>query len=197
MACPAAARRCSRALSRMSRQPRSSMSAGPRSSRNFTAKAKPGSARFSKTRKSARPASSSSTRSTALAPKRERVEGEVEKRVVAQLLALMDGLKSRGDVIVMAATNRPNSIDPALRQAGPFRPRNRDRHSQRARPARDPGNLRSRHAARRKASISPIWPRRRMDFTGADLNALCREAAMAALRRQLPRADAWVGPDSL
>ena len=55
-----------------------------------------------------------------LAPKRERVEGEVEKRVVAQLLSLMDGLKSRGDVIVMAATNRPNSIDPALRRPGRF-----------------------------------------------------------------------------
>ena len=55
-----------------------------------------------------------------LAPKRERVEGEVEKRVVAQLLALMDGLKSRGDVIVMAATNRPNAIDPALRRPGRF-----------------------------------------------------------------------------
>ena len=75
---------------------------------------------FRRCAKGARPASSFSTRSTALAPKRERVEGEVEKRVVAQLLALMDGLKSRGEVIVMAATNRPNSIDPALRRPGRF-----------------------------------------------------------------------------
>ncbi len=120
-----------------------------------------------------------------LAPKRERVEGEVEKRVVAQLLALMDGLKSRGDVIVMAATNRPNSIDPALRRPGRF-----DREIAIGIP--------NEHARR---EILDIYARgmplaegvdvgalaaTTHGFTGADLNALCREAAMAALRRQLP-----------
>lgn len=120
-----------------------------------------------------------------LAPKRERVEGEVEKRVVAQLLSLMDGLKSRGDVIVMAATNRPNSLDPALRRPGRF-----DREIAIGIPNEN---------ARRE--ILAIYARGMpLDadvdienlaelthgFTGADLNALCREAAMAALRRQLP-----------
>ncbi|GAI82638.1 unnamed protein product, partial [marine sediment metagenome] len=56
----------------------------------------------------------------AIAPKRETVTGEVERRVVAQLLALMDGLHSRGRVIVIGATNRPNSLDPALRRPGRF-----------------------------------------------------------------------------
>ncbi len=129
----------------------------------------------------------------AIAPKRERVEGEVEKRVVAQLLALMDGLKSRGDVIVMAATNRPNSIDPALRRPGRF-----DREVAIGIPN---------ESARRE--ILEIYARgmplaEDIDvthlasvthgFTGADLNALCREAAMAALRRQLPAMSLDTGP---
>jgi transitional endoplasmic reticulum ATPase len=120
-----------------------------------------------------------------LAPKRERVEGEVEKRVVAQLLALMDGLKSRGDVIVMAATNRPNSIDPALRRPGRFDreitigiPNEQARREileiyARGMPLAGDVDL---------AGLAEITH----GFTGADLNALCREAAMAALRRQLP-----------
>jgi transitional endoplasmic reticulum ATPase len=129
----------------------------------------------------------------AIAPKRERVEGEVEKRVVAQLLALMDGLKSRGDVIVMAATNRPNSIDPALRRPGRF-----DREIVIGIP--------NEHARR---EILEIYARgmpvghdvdladlaeTTHGFTGADLNALCREAAMAALRRQLPELSLDSGP---
>lgn len=128
-----------------------------------------------------------------LAPKRERVEGEVEKRVVAQLLALMDGLKSRGDVIVMAATNRPNSIDPALRRPGRF-----DREIAIGIP--------NEHARR---EILEIYARgmplggdvdladlaeTTHGFTGADLNALCREAAMAALRRHLPELSLGPGP---
>jgi transitional endoplasmic reticulum ATPase len=128
-----------------------------------------------------------------LAPKRERVEGEVEKRVVAQLLALMDGLKSRGDVIVMAATNRPNAIDPALRRPGRF-----DREIAIGIPN---------EPARRE--ILQIYARgmplgegvdladlaaTTHGFTGADLNALCREAAMAALRRQLPELSLGSGP---
>ena len=128
-----------------------------------------------------------------LAPKRERVEGEVEKRVVAQLLASMDGLKSRGDVIVMAATNRLNSIDPALRRPGRF-----DREIAIGIP--------NEHARR---EILEIYARgmplaegidladlaeTTHGFTGADLNALCREAAMAALRRQLPELSLDLGP---
>lgn len=128
-----------------------------------------------------------------LAPKRERVEGEVEKRVVAQLLASMDGLKSRGDVIVMAATNRLNSIDPALRRPGRF-----DREIAIGIP--------NEHARR---EILEIYARgmplaegidladlaeTTHGFTGADLNALCRESAMAALRRQLPELSLDSGP---
>lgn len=120
-----------------------------------------------------------------LAPKRERVEGEVEKRVVAQLLSLMDGLKARGNVIVMAATNRPDSIDPALRRPGRF-----DREIAIGVP----------NANARKEILEIYW--RSMPvaqdvdravlaetthgFTGADLAALCREAAMASLHRHLP-----------
>ncbi len=120
-----------------------------------------------------------------LAPKRERVEGEVEKRVVAQLLALMDGLKSRGDVIVMAATNRPNSIDPALRRPGRF-----DREIVIGIP-----NVQGRREILEiHARGMPLAGEVDLGelagathgFTGADLNALCTEAAMAALRRQLP-----------
>jgi transitional endoplasmic reticulum ATPase len=120
-----------------------------------------------------------------LAPKRERVEGEVEKRVVAQLLALMDGLKSRGDVIVMAATNRPNSIDPALRRPGRF-----DREIVIGIP-----NARARREileihARGMPLAGDVDLGELADtthgFTGADLGALCTEAAMAALRRHLP-----------
>ena len=120
-----------------------------------------------------------------LAPKRERVEGEVEKRVVAQLLSLMDGLKSRGDVIVMAATNRPNSLDPALRRPGRF-----DREiaigipNERAR--RDILDIYARGMPLAEGVDLADLAATTHGFTGADLNALCREAAMAALRRQLP-----------
>jgi transitional endoplasmic reticulum ATPase len=117
----------------------------------------------------------------AIAPKRENVQGEVEKRVVAQLLALMDGLKSRGQVVVIAATNLPNMIDPALRRPGRF-----DREIEIGIPDA---------AARRE--ILEIHSRRMpladdvdLDqlaaathgFVGADIEALCREAAMTTLR---------------
>ncbi len=120
-----------------------------------------------------------------LAPKRERVEGEVEKHVVAQLLALMDGLESRGDVIVMAATNRPNSIDPALRRPGRL-----DREIVIGIP-----NVQGRREileihARGMPLAGDVDLGDLADtthgFTGADLGALCTEAAMAALRRPLP-----------
>ncbi len=128
-----------------------------------------------------------------LAPKRERVEGEVEKRVVAQLLALMDGLKSRGDVIVMAATNRPNAIDPALRRPGRF-----DREiaigipNENAR--RDILEIYARGMPLGEGVDLADLAATTHGFTGADLNALCREAAMAALRRQLPELSLGAGP---
>ena len=128
-----------------------------------------------------------------LAPKRDRVEGEVEKRVVAQLLSLMDGLKARGDVIVMAATNRPDSIDPALRRPGRF-----DREIAIGVPN-----------AKARREILEIYSRSMPvaadvdhealagvthGFSGADLAALCREAAMASLHRHLPAIAPGTGP---
>ena len=129
----------------------------------------------------------------AIAPKRERVEGEVEKRVVAQLLALMDGLKGRGDVIVMAATNRPNSIDPALRRPGRF-----DREIAIGIPNESARGEILEIYARGMPLAEDIDVSHLASvthgFTGADLNALCREAAMAALRRQLPTMSLDSGP---
>lgn len=128
-----------------------------------------------------------------LAPKRERVEGEVEKRVVAQLLSLMDGLASRGDVIVMAATNRPNSLDPALRRPGRF-----DREIvigiPNARARRDILDIHLRGMPLAGDVKVEELAETTHGFTGADLSALCREAAMAALRRQLPTLSLDTGP---
>ncbi|PLJ76951.1 MAG: AAA family ATPase, partial [Thermofilum sp. NZ13] len=122
----------------------------------------------------------------AIAPKREEVTGEVEKRVVAQLLALMDGLKERGQVIVIAATNRPDDIDPALRRPGRF-----DREI--AFPV--PDKRARREILQVHTRNMPLSEDVNLDelaeithgFTGADLAALCREAAMRALRRVLPK----------
>ncbi|MCC6059817.1 MAG: CDC48 family AAA ATPase, partial [Thermofilum sp.] len=124
----------------------------------------------------------------AIAPKREEVTGEVEKRVVAQLLALMDGLKERGQVIVIAATNRPDDIDPALRRPGRF-----DREI--AFPV--PDKRARREILQVHTRNMPLAEDVNLDelaevthgFTGADLAALCREAAMRALRRYLPKID--------
>jgi len=124
----------------------------------------------------------------AIAPKREEVTGEVERRVVAQLLALMDGLKGRGQVIVIAATNRPNAIDPALRRPGRF-----DREI--AFPV--PDKRARREILQVHTRNMPLAEDVNLDeladithgFTGADLAALCREAAMRALRRFLPKID--------
>ncbi|WP_022949484.1 CDC48 family AAA ATPase [Methylohalobius crimeensis] len=124
----------------------------------------------------------------AIAPKREQVVGEVEKRVVAQLLALMDGLKQRSNVIVIAATNLPNAIDPALRRPGRF-----DREI--AIPIPD---------SHGRLEILEIYSRgmplaRDVDlehlaeithgYVGADLEALCREAAMLCLRGTIQTID--------
>lgn len=124
----------------------------------------------------------------AIAPSREKVQGEVEKRVVAQLLALMDGIARRSQVIVIAATNRPNALDPALRRPGRF-----DREIMI--PVPDPaGRL---EILRIHARGMPLagdvdlehLARATHGYVGADLEALCREAAMSRLRRILPEID--------
>ncbi|MGD0896366.1 MAG: CDC48 family AAA ATPase [Thermoguttaceae bacterium] len=124
----------------------------------------------------------------AIAPRRERVVGDVEKRVVAQLLALMDGLSQRQHVIVLAATNLPNALDPALRRPGRF-----DREISIPIP--------DQHGRREILEIHsrgmPLDPEVDLahvaaithGFVGADLEALCREAGMNALRRLLPAID--------
>ena len=120
----------------------------------------------------------------AIAPKRAEVLGDVEKRVVAQLLALMDGMVSRGQVIVIGATNIPEMIDPALRRPGRF-----DREIVLPVP-----NVEGRQAILRIHSRRmPLAPDVDLDrlaqithaFVGADLEALCKEAGMVALRRYL------------
>ena len=124
----------------------------------------------------------------AIAPKRAEVHGEVEKRVVAQLLALMDGLKSRGEVIVIGATNIPNSLDPALRRPGRF-----DREISISIPDRN-GRLEILTIHTRGMPLSPDVDLDKLasithGFVGADLEALCREAAMMSLRNILPNID--------
>ena len=126
----------------------------------------------------------------AIAPKREEMGGEkqVERRVVAQLLALMDGLESRGKVIVMAATNIPNALDPALRRPGRF-----DREISVPIPNRQ-GRLEILQIHSRGMPLNADvdlagLAARTHGFVGADLEALAKEAAMNALRRLLPVLD--------
>jgi transitional endoplasmic reticulum ATPase len=121
----------------------------------------------------------------AIAPKREEVTGEVERRTVSQLLTLMDGLKSRGKVIVIAATNRPNALDPALRRAGRF-----DREIEIPVPDRD-GRLEIFKIHTRNMPLDKDVDLNWLadityGYVGADIMALCKEAAMSALRRVLP-----------
>ena len=128
----------------------------------------------------------------ALAPRRENVQGEVEKRVVAQLLALLDGLEARGQIIVIGATNLPNLIDPALRRPGRF-----DREIEigipdaiarreileihtRGMPLADDVDV---------ATLAAVTH----GFVGADLEALAREAAMTTLRQVMPEIDPTAG----
>ena len=120
-----------------------------------------------------------------LAPKREEVKGEVERRVVAQLLALMDGLKTRGKVVVIAATNVPNILDPALRRPGRF-----DREMDIGVPSKE-GRLNILKIHTRNMPLSKKVDLEELaeityGFVGADLAALCKEAAMSVLRRVLP-----------
>ncbi len=118
----------------------------------------------------------------AIAPKREEVTGEVERRVVAQLLALMDGLKGRGEVIVIGATNRPNAIDPALRRPGRF-----DREIEIGVPDREGRKEILQIHTRGMPLADDVDLDKLADithgFVGADLAALAKEAAMRALRR--------------
>ncbi len=120
-----------------------------------------------------------------IAPKREEVTGEVERRIVAQLLSLMDGMTSRGKVVVIAATNRINAIDPALRRPGRF-----DREIEIGVPNRD-GRLEVLQIHTRGMPLDKDVDLQKLadishGFVGADLQALAKEAAMRALRRVLP-----------
>ncbi|MGA3059439.1 MAG: CDC48 family AAA ATPase [Candidatus Bathyarchaeia archaeon] len=136
----------------------------------------------------------------AIAPKREEVTGEVERRVVAQLLALMDGLGGRGNVIVIGATNRPSALDPALRRPGRF-----DREIEIGVPDKK-GRLECLMIHTRGMPLVPLAKEGEKKegekdegvnldrlaemthgYTGADLSALGRETAMKALRRYLPQ----------
>ena len=134
-----------------------------------------------------------------IAPKREEVTGEVERRVVSQMLSLMDGLESRGKVIVISATNRPNAIDPALRRPGRFDreieikvPDKKGRKDiimihTRNMPLTDDVDL---------TKISAVSH----GYVGADLEYLCKEAAMKCLRRLLPEInleDEKLSPETL
>lgn len=124
----------------------------------------------------------------AIAPKRGEVTGEVERRVVAQLLASMDGLKGRGNVIVIGATNRPDALDPALRRPGRF-----DREIEIGIPDTE-GRLEILQIHTRGMPLAEDVELKRFSeithgYTGADLAALSREAAMKALRRYLPQID--------
>jgi transitional endoplasmic reticulum ATPase len=123
-----------------------------------------------------------------IAPKRDEVSGELEKRIVSQLLTLMDGMKSRGKVVVIAATNRPDSIDPALRRPGRF-----DREVEIGIPD-DEGrfDILSIHTRGmpidEKVNLKQI-SKTTHGFVGADLEVLSKEAAMRSLRRILPEID--------
>ncbi|MBD0300561.1 MAG: AAA family ATPase, partial [Nitrososphaera sp.] len=123
-----------------------------------------------------------------IAPKREEVSGEVERRIVAQLLSLMDGLKARGKVVVIGATNRINAIDPALRRPGRF-----DREIELGVPDRN-GRLDILQIHTRGMPLDKDVNLERLadithGFVGADLHALAKEAGIRALRRILPEID--------
>src|SRR5215212_10006242 len=135
----------------------------------------------------------------AIAPKREEAFGDVEKRVVAQLLSLMDGMSDRGNVIVLGATNRPESLDPALRRPGRF-----DREIEIGVPNAE-GRLEILQIHTRGMPLAEDIDLRDLaselhGYTGADIKALCREAAMKALRHYLPEIDLEgekISPDAL
>ncbi len=121
----------------------------------------------------------------AIAPKREEVTGEVERRMVSQLLSLMDGLKSRGRVIVIAATNRPNALDPALRRGGRF-----DREIEIGIPNKEARKeilqIHTRYMPLEKDVGLDRIAEITHGYVGADISTLAKEAAMHALRRAMP-----------
>jgi len=124
----------------------------------------------------------------AMAPKREDVQGEVERRVVSQLLTMMDGLKSRGRVVVIGATNRPNSLDPALRRPGRF-----DREVEISVPDKA-GRLSVLKIHTRNMPLTKDVDLDKLasvthGFVGADLSSLAKEAAMSVLRKVLLKVD--------
>ncbi len=122
----------------------------------------------------------------AIAPKREETKGEVERRIVSQLLTLMDGLKTKGHVVVIGATNRPNALDPALRRPGRF-----DREVEIGMPNREGRKEILQIHTRGMPLDKDVDLDELADvthgFTGADLENLCREAAMHALKRVIPQ----------
>lgn len=122
----------------------------------------------------------------AIAPKREEATNEVERRMVSQLLTLMDGMGSRGQVIVIGATNRPNAIDPALRRPGRF-----DRELEIGVPDRNSRKEIIQIHTRNMPIAKDVDIEELADmthgYTGADITSLAREAAMATLRRVLPK----------
>jgi len=134
-----------------------------------------------------------------IAPKREEVTGEVERRVVSQMLSLMDGLEARGKVVVISATNRPNAIDPALRRPGRF-----DREIE----IKVPDKKGRKDILAIHTRNMPLSDEVNMDkvagishgYVGADLEYLCKEAAMKCLRRLLPELnleDEKIPPETL
>ncbi len=134
-----------------------------------------------------------------IAPKREEVTGEVERRVVSQMLSLMDGLEARGKVIVISATNRPNAIDPALRRPGRF-----DREIE----IKVPDKKGRKDILAIHTRNMPLADEVNLDkvagvshgYVGADLEYLCKEAAMKCLRRLLPELnleDEKIPPETL
>ncbi len=134
----------------------------------------------------------------AIAPKREEVSGEVERRTVAQLLTLMDGLKSRGQVVVIGATNRPDALDHAIRRGGRF-----DREIEIGVPDKEGrGEVLQIHTRGMplddKVDLVEMADTTH-GFVGADLESLCKEAAMRVLRRVLPdiKGDEEISPETL
>jgi len=123
-----------------------------------------------------------------IAPNREKSKGEVEKRVVAQLLTLMDGVKGRGQVVVIGATNRPNTIDPALRRAGRF-----DREIDIGVPDKD-GRFEILRIHTKNMKLGPDVDLESVangthGFVGSDLQSLCTEAAMQCVREKMDLID--------
>jgi len=121
----------------------------------------------------------------AIAPKRENIHGETEKRIVAQLLTLMDGMSNRGDVVVIGATNMPESIDPALRRPGRF-----DRELEISIPDKESRKeilqVHIRGMPLQKVNLNEVVELTN-GFSGADISSLCKEAALKAIKRLMPK----------